>query len=145
MKSIKSLASLIELFDNMVNEVEGKLYDCPYLSPVELGWLLEKLHKVELSLINRMTLLDERDRFIKKLEKAKERLEIEPNNSMVHDTMFMAIDFINKYYNYQPQTLHTITSLLSTTLDPANDTKDKTTKIKLKTEFINGLINILKA
>lgn len=57
MESIESLASFIEFFQNMTNEVQDKLHYCPCLSSEEQGWILEKLHDVELSLINKMTLL----------------------------------------------------------------------------------------
>ena len=57
MKSIESLASFVEFFQNMTNEVQDKLHYCPCLSSEEQGWILEKLHDVELSLINKMTLL----------------------------------------------------------------------------------------
>lgn len=57
MESIESLASFIEFFQNMTNGVQDKLHYCPCLSSEEQGWILEKLHDVELSLINKMTLL----------------------------------------------------------------------------------------
>ncbi len=57
MESIESLASFIEFFQNMTNEVQDKLHYCPCLSSEEQGWILGKLHDVELSLINKMTLL----------------------------------------------------------------------------------------
>ena len=57
MESMESLASFIEFFQNMTNEVQDKLHYCPGLSSEEQGWILEKLHDIELSLINKMTLL----------------------------------------------------------------------------------------
>lgn len=57
MKFMESLSSFIEFFQNMTNAVQKKMHCCPCLSSEEQGWILGKLHDVELSLINKMTLL----------------------------------------------------------------------------------------